>query len=87
MIIVTFVPGCPAIEMFDHHNLGQIQFFLLLNAGQENHRHKLFPAVLLNSTLDTRFLPALHEMTSHTFPKVIRLSDIQFLVLARQSRA
>jgi hypothetical protein len=82
MNIIASILGSQAIEIFDYPNLSQVQFFLLLNAGQENHRHKLFLAVFVDGTFDVRFISAftLTEMNGHPNVKILSLTDITFPV-------
>jgi hypothetical protein len=53
---------------------------LLLNAGQENYRHKLFPAVFVDGFLEVRFIPAFFKMRTHPNVKILSLTDTTFLV-------
>ena len=56
-ILNVVSPGSQTIEIIDHRNLGRVQFFLLLNAGQENYRHEIFPACFFMAFLMYIFGP------------------------------
>ena len=58
----------------------KVQFFLLFQAGQENHTRKIFPVMAVDGIREVRCFSTSTKMSTYTSVEIICLSDIYFPV-------